>query len=93
MENIFSRGQKFFNLNRHLNVKSGSMVVVKKRKPFEIGDSIAVALPKDHILARKKDQVLLIANSIILITEDKANKKRLKEELKHMMEDIDKILE
>jgi len=63
------------------------MVVIKERKPFKVGDSIAVALPPDHVM-NKEESVMLVANSVVLIYPKNKTIKEVKEDTKRLIEEI-----
>jgi len=64
-----------------------NMVVIKERKPFKVGDSIAIALPPDHTM-NKSDSVMLIANSVILIHPKDMEPEKVKQKTKELVEEL-----
>lgn len=63
------------------------MPVIKERKPFKIGDSIAISLPPDHTM-NDKESVMLIANSVILVYPKDMKIKDVKEHTKELIKEM-----
>ena len=63
------------------------MPVILKRKPFKVGDSVAISLPVGHTM-RDDDHVIMIANNVVLIYPDGMKSKEVKEHAKELMESV-----
>ena len=59
------------------------MPVILERKPFKVGDSIAVSLPVGHTM-RDEEQVMMIANNVVLIYPKGMVAKDVREHVKEL---------
>lgn len=63
------------------------MPIIRIRKPFKIGDSVAVALPPGHTL-NDRDEVKLIADSIVVICPMDMSVDKLRQRMRDLADDI-----
>jgi len=63
------------------------MPVILKRKPFKVGDSVAISLPPGHTM-RDEDQVIMIANNVVLVYPDGMKPKDVREHVEELAESV-----
>lgn len=64
------------------------MPIISKRKLIKFGGSKVVTIPDGHTLLESGDEVQALANGVVIYAPMSYDRKRIKEDLKKIAEDI-----
>jgi hypothetical protein len=67
------------------------MAIIERRKPFKVGRSRAIAIPKTWTTSR--DEVIIVLNRVGLIIPKEIDKAEIRQDVEKVLRELEKYLE